>query len=182
MEEMRSLAGTKRKAQELLPHLYQRHEAVSKKLSQLRKTLASDTQETTRKDYFHNAPVLEVDRQIKQLLGQPDFEDCDVDSSKDEDWGLPFPEYIFPERARLNENFYGPDAENFEDDKLLARRIQVTKDMVALSKLCEPNRRGNRVNWDLNDDDDETEKSEAPLDPEQESPNCPTDVCFGHST
>jgi hypothetical protein len=37
-----------------------------------------------------------------------------------------------PTITRLVENFYRPDAENFEGDKLLARRIQTTEDMVAL--------------------------------------------------
>ncbi|GAA3295600.1 hypothetical protein GCM10020218_076920 [Dactylosporangium vinaceum] len=120
--------------------------------------------------------MLEVDRQIKQLLGQSDVDQSDAGSSEDEDWELPTPDYVFPERVRLVENFYGPEAENFDEDKLLARRIQVTKDMVALSLLCEPNRRGNRINWDV--EDDEIEKSEEPLPAEEESLECPTDVCI----
>ncbi|CEL09489.1 hypothetical protein ASPCAL12624 [Aspergillus calidoustus] len=176
MEEMRSLAGTIGKAREPFPHLYQRHEEVKKKLSRLRKTLASSTRETARKEYFHTAPVLEVDRQIEQLLRQSDVGQSDSDSSEDEDWELPTPDYVFPERVRLVENFYGPGAENFDEDKLLARRIQVTKDMVALSLLCEPNRRGNRINWDA--EDDEIEKPEEPLPAEEESLKCPTDVCI----
>ncbi|OQE40145.1 hypothetical protein PENCOP_c006G07532 [Penicillium coprophilum] len=66
---------------------------------------------------------------------------------------LPIPDYVFPERAWLVENFYGPNAEDFHKDKLLTRRIQVTKDMVALLLLCEPSRRGNRVNWDLDEEE-----------------------------
>ncbi|QKX61612.1 uncharacterized protein TRUGW13939_08764 [Talaromyces rugulosus] len=115
-------------------------------------------------------------RQINQLLAQADPEDSDDDSPDHKKWELPIPKYIFPERARLFENFYGPEAENFEDDKLLARRIQTTKDMVALSKLCEPNRRGNRVNWNF--DGDESEKSEEPWIHEEETLDCPTDVCI----
>ena len=112
-----------------------------------------ETRETARKDYFNNAPVFEVDRQIKQmLLDESDVEERDTDSSAEEDWKLPIPDYVFPERARLVENFYGPDAEDFHEDKLLTRRIQVTKDMVALLLLCEPSRRGNRVNWDLDEE------------------------------
>lgn len=67
--------------------------------------------------------MLKVDRQIKQLLGQSDAGDCDADGPDDEDWELPIPEYVFPERAWLVENFYGPEAECFDEDKLLARRI-----------------------------------------------------------
>jgi hypothetical protein len=46
-----------------------------------------------------------------------------------------------------------------------------------LSQLCDPNRRGKIVNWDK--DDDEIEKSEEPkLALEEESLECPTDVCI----
>ncbi|KUL81536.1 hypothetical protein ZTR_10660 [Talaromyces verruculosus] len=176
MEEMRSLAGTKKKARQTFPHLYQRHESLCKELSQLRKRLAKNTKETARKDHFYNAPILEVDRQIKRLLGQADPEDSDVDSPDKKDWELPTPTYIFPERERLVENYYGPDAENYEEDKLLARRIQVTKDMVALSTLCEPSRRGNRVNWNF--DDHESAEPEKPCCLEETTPDCPTDICI----
>jgi hypothetical protein len=71
------------------------------------------------------------------------------------------------------------EAENFNEDKLLARRIQVTKDMVTLSQLCEPNRRGNRINWDV--EDNETEKYEESLPVKEESLECPTDVCIFYS-
>ncbi|KAL4861156.1 hypothetical protein BDV12DRAFT_208310 [Aspergillus spectabilis] len=144
MEEMRSLAGTIRKARKPFPHLYQRHE----------------------EEYFHTAPVLESD-----------INHSDADTSEDEDWELPIPEYVFPERARLVEKFYGPEVENFDEDKLLARRIQVTKDMVALSQLCEPNRRGNRINWDV-DDNNEPERLEEALPAEEISLKCPTDICI----
>lgn len=181
-EEMRSLAGTVAKARESFPHLHERHEAVKKELSQVRKNLTKDTRETARKEYFHNEPVLEVDRQIKQLLGQSDAESCEDLDSDDEDWDIPIPEYVFPERARLVENFYGPEAECFDADKLLARRIQVTKDMVALSKLCEPSRRGNQINWDVSDgakaDETEREESEESPPSEEEALDCPTDVCI----
>jgi hypothetical protein len=177
MEEMRSLAGTIGKAREPFPHLYQRHKEVKKELSQLRKTLVNNTRQTARKDYFHTAPVLEVDRQIKQLLGQSNVDHSDADSSEDEDCELPILEYVFPERGRLVENFYGPEAENFDEDKLLARRIQVTKDMVALSQLCEPSRRGNQINWDI-DDYNEPEKLEEVLPVKEEFLKCPMDICI----
>lgn len=85
MVEMRSLAGTVKNAEKPFPHLYQRHKAVDREMTKLRKTLVTDTREMARKDYFRNAPVLKVDRQIKQLLGDPDAESYDADSSGDED-------------------------------------------------------------------------------------------------
>jgi hypothetical protein len=48
--------------------------------------------------------------------------------------------------------------------------------MVTLSQLCEPNRRGNRINWDV--EDNETEKYEEPLPVKEEPLECPTDVCI----
>jgi hypothetical protein len=62
MAEMRFLAGTVKNAREAFPHLYQRHEAVKKEMVNRRKTFATDTRETARKDYFQKAPVLEIDR------------------------------------------------------------------------------------------------------------------------
>lgn len=180
MAEMRSVAGTIKNARDTFPHLFQRHENVKKDLAKLRKTLAIETRETARKDYFNNAPVLEVDRQIKQmLLGESHAEERDADSSAEEDWELPIPDYVFPERARLVENFYGPQAEDFDEDKLLTRRIQVTKDMVALLQLCEPSRRGNRVNWDLDKEGNRPiEQSEQLASFEEDAQQCPTDVCI----
>ncbi|KUL79368.1 hypothetical protein ZTR_09807 [Talaromyces verruculosus] len=48
--------------------------------------------------------------------------------------------------------------------------------MVALSTLCEPSRRGNRVNWNF--DDHESAEPEKPCVPEEETPDCPIDVCI----
>jgi hypothetical protein len=48
--------------------------------------------------------------------------------------------------SECQEELNGPKAEIYDEDKLLARRIQVTKDIVTLLGLCEPSRRGNRVN------------------------------------
>ena len=76
-------------------------------------------QEAARKDHFQNAPVLEVDRQIKQLLSKSD-EISDDEDSGGESWELPTPNYVFAEWAHLVENFYRPDAENFDEDQLLA--------------------------------------------------------------
>lgn len=91
--------------------IYQRHEAVTKDLSQFRKPLANDTRETDGKEYFQNAPVFEVDRQINQLLGQADIKDCDDESPSDKDWELLVLEYVFPERARLVGGFFRLEVE-----------------------------------------------------------------------
>jgi hypothetical protein len=75
------------------------------------------------------------------------------------------------------ESFYGPGAEDFDEEKLLARRIQVTKYLVALSQLCESAHRGKRVQWDTDDNSDQT-KSEEPLCVENETLVCPMNVCI----
>jgi hypothetical protein len=175
-EEMRSLAGTVQNARKPFPNIYHRHDEVKKSLAKLRKTLVDGTKQTIRKDYFHNTPVLEIDRQIEQLLGKGDGAVLD-DMEDDEEISLPIPEYIFPERARLVEAFYGPEAESFEEDQLLARRIQVTKDMVAFSRLCEPNRRGKRVNWEVDEESGKEEEEDHSLT-QEESLRCPLDECI----
>ncbi|KAJ6142431.1 hypothetical protein N7471_001884 [Penicillium samsonianum] len=129
--------------------------------------------------------MLEVNRQIKQiLLGESDIKERDANSSTEEDWELPIPDYVFPKRARLIENFYGPNAEDFHKDKLLARRIQVTKDMVTLLLLYEPSRRGNRVNWDLDKEENIPIEQPEQLAFDNNTQICPTDICiicFGES-
>jgi hypothetical protein len=76
------------------------------------------------------------------------------------------------------ENFYGPDAENFDEHKLLARGIQVTKDMVALLRLCEPSRRGNRVNGNIDDQDNLLDQPEDSPAPAEDTMKCPTNICI----
>ncbi|KAJ5084010.1 hypothetical protein NUU61_008589 [Penicillium alfredii] len=58
---------------------------------------------------------------------------------------LPTPKYLLPEQARLAENFYGPETENYSEDKLLTRRIQGKKDIAMLLGLYKASRRGKRV-------------------------------------
>jgi hypothetical protein len=63
-----------------------------------------------------------------------------------EEWNPPIPEYPFVERARIADIFFGPDAESIDGKRTLARRIQVTSDLAALCKLCQPSRRGKPFN------------------------------------
>jgi hypothetical protein len=170
---MRPLAGTVQNAWEPFPNLYHRHDEVKKNLAKLIKTLVDGAKQMIRKDYFHNAPVLEIDRQIEQLLG----DGAVLDDMEDEEGSLPIPEYIFPERARLVEAFYGSEAESFEENQLPARRIQVTKDMVAFSRLCEPNRRGKQVNWEADEESGKEEEEDHSLT-QEESLRCPLDECI----
>jgi hypothetical protein len=58
------------------------------------------------------------------------------------------------------EAFYGPEAETLEDDLALARRIRVTRDLTAFCGLSEPTLRGERFNWNKNDDSEDELKGE----------------------
>jgi hypothetical protein len=166
-DEMRSLAGTMGNAREPFPELYSKHDEADKELTRLRKIFRDEAKAKARKDYFHSAPVLEIDKQIDLLLGG----DVIPDESEDP-WNPPISEYIFAERARLVDAFYGPEAESFDEKPLLDRRIQATKDLVAFAGLCEPPRRGKRVNWD--DDDNDTKEGPYSVD----ASKCPTDMCI----
>ena len=63
--------------------------------------------------------VIEVDKQINQFLNN---QDKDLSDAEDEDWNSPIPQYEFPERARIVEAFYRPEAEILDNDLALARR------------------------------------------------------------
>jgi hypothetical protein len=90
-----------------------------------------------REEYYDTIPTIQVDKQIDQLVDNPDADLSDSEYM-DEDQNLPIPEYVFPERARIVEAFYGLKAETLGGDLALARRVQVMKDMTALCGLWEP--------------------------------------------
>lgn len=50
--------------------------------------------------------------------------------------------------------------------------------MVALLRLCGPSRRGNRVNWNLDDEDDLLEQLEEPTSPEEDTMEGLLDICI----
>ena len=52
-----------------------------------------------------------------------------------EEWKPPIPEYLFVERARIADAFFGPDAESTDGEKTLTRRIRVVSDIAALCKM-----------------------------------------------
>jgi hypothetical protein len=84
-----------------------------------------------REEYHDTMPTIEVYKQIDQLVDNPGADLSDSEHM-DEDQNPPIPEYVFPERARIVEAFYGLKAETLEGDLALVRRIQVMKDMTAL--------------------------------------------------
>jgi hypothetical protein len=179
--EMRSLAGTVKAAKNLYPELYQQHDKVCKNLQSVRKKLRTDAKAKMKDTYWNNMPVIEVDKQIKMLQqGKLDEEYSDTNDDDNEELDPPPPKYNFPERARLVEAFYGADAETLDGEEALARRIQVTTDMARLCKLSEPNRRGNRFDWDQfsEEDVDSVVSQEAELLPTTDKVKCPNDECI----
>lgn len=76
------------------------------------------------------------------------------------------------------ESFYSLEGECFDKDRLLAKHIQVTEDLVALSHLCEPNHWGKRANWDGDDEQSKKSEENEVFLPEEKSLECPTDICI----
>ncbi|GAB1199982.1 hypothetical protein APSETT444_009342 [Aspergillus pseudonomiae] len=91
----------------------------------------------------HHTPVREVGSERKSLLGESN------EVSDDESWARLAPDYMYADWARLVRNFYGPDTESIDDDKLVTWRIQ-----IGLLQRNKPSRRGNCVKWNLDDEGD----------------------------
>lgn len=175
MHEIRSSAGTVEVAKDLYPELHRKHKEVCKSLERERRTLRQETKRSTRERYYRTMPTVEVDKQIDHLLGNSDGQ---LDSEDDEDWNPPIPKYVFPERARIVDAFYGQEAETLEGEAALIRRIQVTKDMVALCRLWEPSRRGKRPSSTTKDDSNGEPKQEVGSDPGVDEMSYPTNICI----
>jgi hypothetical protein len=91
-------------------------------------------QQAARKEYFHTAPVLEVDLQIKQLLGQSDVGQSDADSSEDEDWELPTPNSVSPERVQaVEKDLHGPLRIHLHGSDFRNIRVRLSREMRVLT-------------------------------------------------
>ena len=79
-DEIRALYGTLKKAKHADPDRYQEHETTIKELARVRAVHRRERKAEFRRDYFEIMPVVEIDKQIDQLLGEsPDihFSRCD---------------------------------------------------------------------------------------------------------
>lgn len=153
------MAGTLKKSETSYPELYRQHQATAKELDRKMKALRREAKKKMREDYFRDMPNEEINKQINKLLlhsaeGNVGKEESEELSEEDIDWELPALEYAFPERARIVDAFYGPEADTLSGDAAIWRRIQVTKDMIALCKLQEPPRKKNWNDHDSNDGDE----------------------------
>lgn len=173
--EMRSAHGSVEEAQRVESDLSEGHRQICRELERTRRILRRQEKTTARAQYYDTMPTLELEKQVKPLRENPNA-DLSDDEDEDETGPPPIPEYGFGERRRIVEAFYGSDAEPLEGGLALQRRIQHTKDLVALCRLWEPPRRGPRFNWNLDDEPDDDPQEDEPSNAEMT--RCPTDVCI----
>jgi Protein of unknown function (DUF3435) len=69
-DEMRALYGTLKKAKHADPDRYREHETVVKELTRVRAVHRRERKAEFRQDYFETMPVVGIDKQIDQLLGE----------------------------------------------------------------------------------------------------------------
>ncbi|KAF1816829.1 hypothetical protein P152DRAFT_463208 [Eremomyces bilateralis CBS 781.70] len=189
--EIRSLAGPVTKGTSLCPILYRQHKAVSKVLMKKKRSLYRVAKKKMKEDCFHDMPNDEINKQIEKLLRRTEGNILDEDDGESEedseevDWEPPYPnsQVHFSGTPRNVDTFYGPDADTLSDDASLCKRIQATKDMIALCDLQEPPRlRDTSWNADDSDDSDRTNDKTLPTQ-EQSVPslnerNIPTKACI----
>jgi hypothetical protein len=176
------LAGTLKAAKQSHPELYQKHDDVRKQQLRTRKLLRDEARRAIRNNYFESMPVAEVDKQIDQLLdGSGCASESEDEPNDEEDWEPPPPSYLFQERARIVENFYGPDSETLDVNLALTKRIQVTKDMITLCELSEPTRRGRKFDWDKHGVGSDNDSVEIQIQDDLDTlydKKCSTDICI----
>src|SRR6266511_3189068 len=85
-DEMRTLYGTLNKAKHADPGCYREHETVIKELARVRAVHRRERKAECRQNYFDTMPVVEIDKQIDQLLEEsPDIHSVDIT----EEWNPP---------------------------------------------------------------------------------------------
>ena len=126
--------------------LSQAHGEVKKEIKRVKQALRREANVKARNDYFEEAPVLELKKQIQKLKhdssATKDSEQIDTDA---EEWEPPAPKYVFQERARIANAFWGPDAGTLAGEAALNQRIQAVKDLAALCLLREQCVTGKRM-------------------------------------
>ncbi|KAI9888578.1 MAG: hypothetical protein M1814_006625 [Vezdaea aestivalis] len=146
-----------------------------KEIDRVRKILDREMLQAVKENYRAEMPTMELDKQIEQMMrkedGNPDQSNSDEsDSGDNEPWNPPIPQYHFPERARLCNAFFGPEAETMTGDSALLRRVQVIKDLTSLCQLREPPRRRQPFKWNKNDIEDGDENKAIQVDQDIDTP------------
>ena len=120
---------------------------LKKEIKRMKLAYRREANAQVRNQYFEEMPVLELQKQIKQFK-QPSsfvnvFEQMDTGADNSD---LSILEYVFEERARIADAFWGPDAGTLVGEAALCQRIQVVKDLAALCHLREQRVPGKRIN------------------------------------
>lgn len=127
--------------------LSQAHSEVGKEIKRVKQALRREANAKVRNEYFEEAPVLELKKQIQQLKqGSSATKDSEQIDTGAEEWEPPVPEYVFQERARIADAFWGPNAGTLAGEAALDQRIQAVKDLAALCHLREQRVLGKRIN------------------------------------
>jgi hypothetical protein len=84
IDEMRSLVGTFKNTKQIYPDLYWKHVEVNRTLMRVREIFLDVALAKVREDYFENAPVIEIDKQIKQLLAKADTDIENTEGGKED--------------------------------------------------------------------------------------------------
>lgn len=156
---------------------------LKKEIKRVKQAHRREANAQVRNQYFEEMPVLELQKQIKQL-NQPSSaintsEQMQSDLDKPDP---PIPEYIFEERARIANAFWGPNAGTLAGEAALHQRIQVVEDLAALCHLREQRVPGRRIN---NYESDSIAKSSSSIEGvkhKSDSPgiplHCPLSQCI----
>lgn len=155
---------------------------LTKEIKRVNQALRREADSRLRNEYFEEAPVLELEKQIKQqrLSATDDSEQINTMSNPCT------PEYVFKERARIASVFWGPDAGTLTGEAALHQRVQVVKDLAMLCHLKEQRVPGKRVNHYESNRDSITIPSSPTesksVDQKPESPSiplhCPRTQCI----
>jgi len=132
--ELRAAYRTIKRAQLIDLDRFQEHQAACRELTRVRAIHRQERKTKFREDFFDSMPDIEISKQIDQLLGNT-FDTHLSDDAATEKWEPPVPEYAFPERSRIADALFGPDAESMTGTEALTRRIQVVSGLAA---LCMP--------------------------------------------
>ena len=135
--------------------IYKRRQELTKKIARRRDELSTKAWQKVRMSHYESGPALEIARQINLLLGvKPEEETTDPER----EWLPPAPVYSSDEHERVGQEFFGSKVDGVPRAEEHTQRVQVIEDLIVLSGLREPPKRGPRIQW---------AKLDPPLDPGQ---------------
>ncbi|KAI9727203.1 MAG: hypothetical protein M1834_008511 [Cirrosporium novae-zelandiae] len=142
-KEMRSMRNFVRNATDT--DQYRRHAEIDKEIKKVRNAYHREEEAKAKKDYYQTMPVIEIDKQIDQMLELASNED--VSDYEDDPWKPPVPQYLFPEQAQIEDAFFGSQAESMTGNQDLMQRIKTIQNLVRFCQLREPCSRVKKFDW-----------------------------------